>query len=390
MNSKYEFKRNFYYDVKKSVEDNRVTFVLGPRITGKTVCLKQLADELPNSGYYNAKMMSGDETVDLIDEIVFCIQHNENRAFLVDETTYLLLPEKMLAKTANACADCKNTNTKVVFTGSPSSALRAWAVRAFAGNAKYIFTDFLSCPEWLKFKGLSETSALAYNQFIFGLREFYSDFVSIDAYLESCLDIVSLSNFKTSNIIFNNECDKLTVPILKDILYSAATHTYREMPFDVMKQGYIFLQRNGLVTLTHISDETKDFENIIDVMADLCRRNNSKITNSADLANMVNISVKHPMFFAEIAKEKELKGDILGGAVECHARGILSQECSYVYHRDKQTVDYVNFAERKAVNFSERNSFEHLPQDFKKTVLTKDTAGSKNGVEYIPYYKFFY
>ena len=455
-NAGYEFKRGFFYDVKASIEQNKATVVLGARKTGKTVCLKQLADELANAVYYDAKTMTDDETIDLVDNVVSSIQNNENKVFLIDETTCLLMPEQMLAQIASAYTDCRNSSTRVVFAGSQSVALEAWAVRAFAGNAAFIYADFLSYPEWLAFKGLNEVSEQTYNQYILGTREFYSDFVSLDAYLKGCLDETVQSNYKTSNIIFHNECDALSVPILKNILYaslisqldrpsiqsffnkenlfkkirfsfkeefralgedivkdridnilSSRMTAYSSMPFDALKQGFVFLQRSGLVTLTYVSEKTNDFEDIIDVTSDLCRWDNNRIKNKEELFSKVNICIKYPMFFVEIIKEilqdhmpEEIKGEILGGVVECQARGLLPIDFSYEYHKEegliKREVDYVNYAERKAVEFSIRNKtkselcFDDLPTEFEKILLTKDQDFTTGGVQHIPYYKFIY
>ncbi|MCM1552473.1 MAG: hypothetical protein NC092_07250 [Butyrivibrio sp.] len=117
-----------------------------------------------------------------------------------------------------------------------------------------------------------------------------------------------------------------------------------------------------------------------------------------------NISIKYPMFYAEILKEvlldympDELKGDILGGIVECHVRGILSQECCYEYHNEGHEVDYVNFAEHKAIEISVRNkaikdlNFDDLPDTFTKILLTKDQDFTQaDGLIRVPYYKFIF
>lgn len=457
MIGKYDFKRSFYYDVEKSVERNKVTFILGARKCGKTVCMKQLAEALSDAEYHDAKLMTEDETVDLLDKIVDCIRNNQKKIFLIDETTYLLFPEKMIARIANSFADCRNTNTKVVFTGSQSVALEAWASRAFAGNAMFIYTDFLSYPEWLAYKGICEVSEKTYNQFISGTREFYSDFISLDMYLKGCLEETIQSNYKTSNIIFHNECDALDVQTLKNILYAAliaqsdrpslqnffdkealfkkirfsfkeAYHAvgsntvrnriddifskritaYSSTNFETLKQGYIFLQKCGLVTLTYVSPETQNFENIIDVSKDLCRWDGSKINNKGDLFSRVNICIKYPMFYLEILKEvlgehfpSAIKGDILGGIVECQTRGLLPQEFSYEYHgkvgSEEHEVDYVNFAERRAIEISVRNksagelSFSDLPDSFSKILLTKDQDYTEqDGLVRIPYYRFIF
>ena len=377
MSTEYDFKRSFYYDAEKAVEDSSVSFLLGARKCGKTVCMKQLADSLSNAEYFDIKSMDADDVIDLRDEIISCIGANANKIFLVDEATYFDTPEKVIAKIANKFTDCRNTNTRVVCAGSQSVALEAWASRACAGNASFVYADFLSYPEWLAYKGIDEVSEKTYNQFVLGTREFYRDFVSLDQYLKGCLEETITSNFKTSNVILNNSCDRLNEKILKNILYAALIaqgdrldiirffdknkvfrevrssfksafraiggdevqkrideifsnrlEAYSSLDMETFRQGLIFLYRSGLITLTYVSDETRNFENIADVYRELCFNDSCKIKTKRDLFEKVNISIKYPMFYAEILKEillgnmpDELKDDILGGIIECHTRG---------------------------------------------------------------------
>lgn len=143
----YTFRRHFYYEVEKSVNDNHVTILLGPRKCGKTVCLKQLAAELQNAAYYDLKRMDEDDGIELRDMIIDSIHADEKKIYLIDEVTYFLFPEKTIAAIAGEMFSCRNTNTRVVFAGSQSVALEVWANRAFAGNAVLIHTDFLAYPE---------------------------------------------------------------------------------------------------------------------------------------------------------------------------------------------------------------------------------------------------
>lgn len=457
MGGKYDFKRSFYYEAEQSVERSKVTFLLGPRKCGKTVCMEQLADHFGNAHYYDLKRMDEDAGVDLRDEIIDSIRRNEKKIYLVDEATYFLFPEKTIAAIAAEFSACGPSNTRVVFAGSQSVALEAWACRAFAGNAMFVYADFLSYPEWLAYKGITEVSEETYNQFISGTREFYSDFISLDAYLKGCLEETIVSNHKTSNIIFHNDCDALDVQTLKNILYAALIElsdrpslqnffdrevllkkirfslkeayraagsdivrnriddifskrikAYSSTDFETLKQGYVFLQKCGIVTLICVSSETQNFENIIDVPKDLCRWDKNRINNKNDLFGRVNICIRYPMFYVEILKEVlkehmplQITGSILGEIVECHTRGILPQECSYEYHKrigsEEHEVDYVNYAQQKAVEISVRNksagelSFSDLPAGFRKVLLTKDQSYTdRDGVVRIPYYRFIF
>lgn len=453
MGVQYRFKRSFYYDVEKSMGRNKVTFILGARKCGKTVCMKQLADAFGEAEYYDLKSMDEDAAVDLRDAIVDSIAKDEKKIYLIDEATYFIFPEKTIARIANEFSGCDNKNTKVVFAGSQSVALEAWANRAFAGNAEFVYADFLSYPEWLSYKGITEISEETYNRFLFGVREFYGDFVSLDQYLKGCLEETVISNFKTSNIILHNECGRLNVQILKNMLYATLIAqedrpdiihffdkdkvfreirnsfkdaykavgkeevqrrvdkifaerlgAYSALDMETFRQGLVFLYRSGLITLTHVTDETRDFDNIIDVYMDLKQQEGNRIRNKKELFEKVNICIKYPMFYVEILKEillenmpSTIKGDILGGIVECHTRGILSQSNHYEYHNNGREVDYVNYAEKKAVEISVRNktakelSLDDLPDGFSKILLTKDqNYTEKNGLVRIPYYQFIF
>ena len=450
--SGYKFKRAFYYEVKRSIKEHKATFILGPRKCGKTICMKQLADEIDNSLYYDVKTMNDDEAIDLIDDIVRDIQDCKDIAYLVDEVTYLYMPEKDIAKIANAYSDNANAKTKIVFAGSQLLSIEAWGYRAFSANAKYIRTDFLSYPEWLAYKGISEVTAETYDQFVVGTREFYNDFTSLEDYLHSCLDETVLSNYKTSNAVFNNECDELNADILLSTLYatlinqkdrpvfinyydndrivrqvrSSMKDAFRSVGNDEVKkraedilssrvskclsystraymQSLNFLYNCGLITLTYISDETRDFSNIINVPNDLRKMGNSVLKSKNELFGRVNICIKYPMFYSEIIKDMlgehfpdKVSGDLLGGIVECHARGILSDSSIYEYHSDNKEVDYVDFAQRIAIEFTISNKsnselhFDDLPKDFKRVLLTRDIVNKDNDIERIPYYQFIY
>ncbi len=455
MNTIYPFKRNFYYDVEKAIQKSNVTFILGARKCGKTVCMKQLNKALNNSLYFNLKEMLEDDIVDLTDKIKEDIEQNRDVVYLIDEATYFIFPEKAIATIASAMYDADNSNTKVVFAGSQSVALETWANRAFAGNAILIHPNFLSYPEWLAWKGMTEVSKETYNAFLFGTKEFYKDFISLDQYLTGCLEETILSNLKTSNVIPHNNCERLNAEILKNILYGALIsqsdrpdiwtffdkdvvfreirgfmkntfkavgaenvrdrvddifsqrlHAYTSIDMETFRQALIFLHQCGLITLTYVSDETHQFENVVDVYRDLCLSDRNKIKNKETLFKEVNICIKYPMFYVEILKEilrehmpRELSGEILGGIIECHVRGLLSEQNHYEYHDSttEHKVDYVNYAERKAIEISMRNKhgkelyFEDLPDDFDYILLTKDQHfREKSGLLRIPYYNFIY
>ena len=131
MGSSYAFKRNFYYDVEKAIVKSSVTFLLGPKGCGKTVCLKQLRDsfsprdDFEEVVYIDAKtdLASADEKSSFIDGVTKSVYNNEKKLFLIDETTYLEQPDIAINCVEGAFTSLHNTNTKMVFAGNPSGAL---------------------------------------------------------------------------------------------------------------------------------------------------------------------------------------------------------------------------------------------------------------------------
>ncbi len=433
----------------------------------------QLSVNIPDTVYYDAKQMNDDEASDLIDKIADDIKNNVRKTYLIDEATYLFEPERSIAKLGYIYSVSDNDMTKVVFAGSQSLALEAWGLRAFGGNAEYIKGTFIDYPEWLAYKGISEVSADTYNAYICGTRDFYKDFHSLDEYLKGCIEETIVSNLKTNNIIRNNYCEGLDAEILKTLMYATLISRHNRPPlesffdrehlfkdikfsfkeycktigndtvieridrifnerynqyhstdFEILKQGLIFLHNCGLITLTSVSSENKDFEKIIDVYKDLTGRyDEAKIRTKNELFSNVNICVNYPMFYADIVKEilqenmpKELPKELLGSLMECHIRGLLPEKGSYEYHSENEhEVDYVNYIKSIAIEFTVADKrdkdvyLNELPDDFEKILLFDDRkrsspAGSirsyikpkenitihKNGIERIPYYKFVY
>ena len=230
---KYEFKRSVYYDTIKSIKQAKVTFLLGPRKCGKTVCMKQICDTLDNTVYMDVKsnLKTDSQKIDFIKLVVKDIEDDKDVIYLIDEATYLFIPDKDIAEIANAFSDFNNQNTKIVFSGSQSRALDFWGHLAFAGNAAFVNCDFLAYPEWLAYKGSSEVSEKTYVEFISNTREFYSDFNSIREYLQGCLDETVISNRKAIEYVVDN-CDfDLGVEALLDVLYGTLVTLHNRVAY---------------------------------------------------------------------------------------------------------------------------------------------------------------
>lgn len=450
----YEFRRDFYNLVKESLNQNAVSFLLGTRKCGKTVCLKQLNEELSNSVYIDFKTLNEDEKLGVFDEVIEAIKNNVKKTFLLDEITYVKTAELEICKIANSLADINNSNTKIVLTGSQSVALEAWANRAFAGNVGKIRVDFLTYSEFLRYKNIDEVSAETYNQFLFESADFYQ-FTSLEDYLKGCLEETIISNNNTSNYIFDNDCYLLknNVDFLIDVCYQTlftlhnqanvqtffkdnklrdtivgtfrdvckelnnrsvaekiensfigSYNSIRSKELEMIKQAFLFLKKCDLITITPLA---RDLENIPDINRDL-HADNSRINYKDELFKSFNISIKYPMFYVQILKDvlqedmpDKLPGIILGSIVECHAKGLLPQGFEFKAididdngNSVEKEVDYVNLSKGIAVELTiqakHKTCFEKLPDYLNCSLLTRDKNNMQGTVKKIAYYDYLY
>ena len=209
----YSFKRDFYFEVKKMLDKTNVVFLLGPRKCGKTVCMLQLNEEYSEAEYVNFKIYNEKEAYDKFDEINEAISSDSKKIFFLDEITYCPSPEIQIYKIADAYTRTANKNTKIIFAGSQSVALDSWGHRAFAGSAGFIRPNFLTYNEWLKYKNITEISEDTYEQYLYGVSDFYN-FTTLEDYLKGCLDETIISNNNTSNYLLGNDCHLIDTGIL--------------------------------------------------------------------------------------------------------------------------------------------------------------------------------
>jgi hypothetical protein len=446
----YTFKRDFYYETVSKLNDTNIIFILGPRKCGKTVCLKQIASNFPDAEYVDMKKAGEDQGAYFIDKIITAILQNEKKLFLVDEVTYLRLPELEIERIADACSEGEHSNTKIIFAGSQSVALDCWGHRSFAGNAEFIRPDFLSYSEWLSYKGLQTPAAENYMEFICTVKDFYG-FSSVKEYLQGCIDETVLSNYKTSNIIFSNECDLIDSETLLNVLYTTMfplyalvsnnifsngnkiqlendiqhyfRETYREagnedlgerigeyyalkyhfaerISEETLKQAFLFLLQNDLITITPVTDDTN---RIPEVQQQLKMRfSNMKIKES--MFKDFHACIKYPMFYVQMLQDLlqdkwcgKVPDELLGAVVECHLRGILPNAGAFEYYNPKSQIklDYIGILQGRGIAFSvskkpEDAHFEMLEYNDQKILITKDTQKEADGIKYIPYYQFIY
>lgn len=449
MKKVYDFKRKLYYEVETAIENSHVTFLLGPRKCGKTVCLKQLEAGLDNVVYVDMKsdFNDDDKRMSFINRAVASIANDDKIIYFIDEATYMALPDKEIAKIAGAYSEYVNNNTKFVFSGSQSKSLEQWGHIAFAGNASFVRGDFLTYPEWLAYKGTAEISEKTYLDYILNVRNFY-DFNSTKEYLQGCLDETVISNRNAIEYIIGNDYDNIDVEILLDVLYASLVQLHNQPVYDTFsksdalsksigyyfktetsevgrgvmenraldvlenrynsfkgmnalecKQALRFLTACGLVTVTYVSEELS----VDPYITSKLLKNSSDLYTKPDIFKNFNVSINYPMFYIdlvrEIFKEKEITEiprNLLGSIVECHVKSMLPNNGSFIYRDEKGTeVDYVNVG-GKAIEITVYNKkmqevhLNILPDEYKKTLLTKDITDVINGIKRIPYYQFIY
>ena len=442
----YPFKRSFYYEIEKAMDKSNIIFLLGPRKCGKTVALLQLEKGRENITYYNFKTLTEDESLELFDTIRFAMDEDRDMVFLLDEITYAYQPEREINEISIQLSEKPCHNTKVVFTGSQSVALEAWANRAFCGNASIIRTDFLNYNEWLSYKGITESSEDIYNQFLYEIDEFYG-FISLEDYLRGCLEETIISNKKTDNVIMGNDVYLVDIDSLLDICYATlftlhnhvnshkfakkdklsetirfyfrdvckqigfneigeriATsfigkyNDFKSKDLDTLKQSFQFLHRIGLITITPVSDS---IENIPNIRRDLSL-SDSKINYKDELFKSYNVCIKYPMFYMAILKDilkeqlpQKLPPSLLGSIVECHVRGLLPEQGAFEFQDiEGHEIDYVNIQDCIALEITISNkrshemNFKYLPADYQKVILTKDVKEHNESKRQIPYHEF--
>lgn len=443
MSKRFEFKRDFFYELLSAIDKSHVTFLLGPRKCGKTVCMRQIEHNIDHTFYESFKNLNQDESMRLFQGIIDDIKNDKEIIYLLDEITYAFRPENEINRVADCFATYENTKTKIVFTGSQSLALESWGNRAFCGNAMFLHVDFLSYGEWLKYKGGLAASIKTYTEFLYNVRDFYQ-FKSLESYLKGCLEETIISNYNTSNYVFGNDVDSVTLDSLLDICYTTMFtlhnhvnnstfsknskllddlgYYYREVCEDfestelssriatsfigrynsfkardlrTLKQSFNFLQKCDLITITPMMDNCTAEINIErDLLSD-----ESSINIKNDLFRKYNVCIRYPMFYVEILKDilgnempDCLPNQLLGSIVECHVRGILPSTNCFEYHDyNGRELDYVNRTDCMAMEITVSNKRLNtvnfsVVNDYSKVLLTKDILEKEQGILKIPYY----
>ena len=382
------------------------------------------------------------ERREFVARILKSVATDESVVYLIDEATYMALPDKDIAKIAGAFAEYDNKKTKVVFSGSQSKALEFWGHIAFGGNAAFIRTGFLSYPEWLAYKGTDEVSERTYLGFLSGVSEFYSGFLNVTEYLQGCLDETVVSNKKSVEYVVEDPDENLTVEMLLDVLYASLIKLHSRVSpsrfadaglFNNMIEHYFgkltddekqiatgfleeryksfkdmdgydckvamrFLSNCGLTTLTYVSD---DFE-VDPYITEKLLKSSNLLYRKPEIFGRFNLTVNYPMFYLDLVKgvlrdrmPADIPRDLLGSIVECHVRSLLPSIRAFEYRYNDMEIDYVsNSGKAIEISVSDKRtrdlSFGILPDGYEKILLTRNRVDNADGIRRIPYYRFIF
>ena len=167
-----------------------------------------------------------------------------------------------------------------------------------------------------------------------------------------------------------------------------------------LEEGFMFLNNCGLITITPVSSDLKNYFNVKDLFQAWKMSESSAINVKDDLFKKFNITINYPAFYIAIlqdilGKDIELNSALLGSIVECQVRGLLSSKNALEYHDayDRE-IDYVDTINEYALEISVRDKkirnthFDILPDNYKKILLTRTKESYDKEIIKIPYYKY--
>lgn len=414
--TQYNFKRDFFYEAENAIENSSITFITGPKKCGKTVCLRQLADADENALYINMKydFDTDKKRNDVVSGVVNSIASGQKIVYLIDDAEYMTLPDKDIAKIAGAYSKYDNQCTKVVFVGGHSESLEFWGHIACGGNASFIRIGFLSFSEWLSFKGITDVSERSYADFLHGCKEFCQGFDNTEKYLQDYLDETAELAEKPIEYITGAEAESVDVNTILSVLCSSIkeqinkadiseNHTgnleksVSESNYDC-KNAIRFLSDNKLATLTYITDKPTADPYITQKFL----KPSNELYRNPEVFSRLRLTVDYPMFCIDlikntikVANSDKISDDILRIIVTAHIRSLLS--CSGVFEYENSPVSTVfigNSGYSVEVLLSDdialSHSFDSVPEDYEKIILTRSREEALNNVRLIPYYRFIF
>lgn len=447
------FKRNIISRLESFLSSEKsIAALIGPRKCGKTFALKQLIAGKSNCIYYDCKSMSEQEKLGLFDNLTDDLQ--KYRLIIIDEITYAEMPDVLLNKLANAI---DGGTAKVILTGSQLVSIDSWVNMTMPTKCEKIYLSFLDFNEWVSFRGL-DTNSLSESDFLDYLQNSANFFGITDnkAYLEGCITETIISNKNAINIIpgntelvpeeINNVIAFLFVNLIKlharvnwefyldpkriatkiwdnvkDSHGVKFTQFVEEFCREFNKQHSFFSK----ITLENLREYLRflikiDFITITDSLGDCTKLQRwlwgvgeAPIDNVVAFCKRYTVQVKYPMFYYNFLREFACFGEItlkdynnsvvMGSALECYVRGLISYETESCVMDEfvpdtGGEIDYVDKTNLKALEITISNKshkevyFQQLDswEDYDCVLLTKDIALQRNNVQLIPFCKYVY
>ncbi len=434
-NNDYKFRGKLYRDVRKAIAESKITFVTGPAKCGKTVCLKQLAADLPNAVYVNFKtdFSSDEEKSEFMKRIVRDMLDGEETVYLLDDVLQMSHADIEIFRIDGPFSETFNIKTRVVFADSNSKVLEFIAHIGFGGFSAFVRESFLSYPQWLEYRETTEVSEKTYLDFLFNIGDFYKSFKGTKEYLQDYIN--ETRSLYDSNIrhIIKDDIDGLDVEMLLNVLYAyligingdigkfaemlavnfggndveekalqikiAETLSERRKAFFAMtpynrKRSMVFLSHLRFITLTFVSEKLT----VDPYIASKFLGEQNELYLKPDIFSDMKVTIDYPMFFIDLVEKlidrpiRKMPAELLGVIVEHHFRGLLIDRGCFVY-RDSNgnEIDYVTVSETAIqISVSKKRTIDALPDLYNKILVTRDTEENKNGIECIPYCKFIF
>lgn len=414
--TQYNFKRDFFYEAEKAIENSSITFITGPKKCGKTVCLRQLADVTENALYINMKddFDTDEKRNDIVSGVINSIANGQKIVYLIDDAEYMALPDKDIAKIAGAYSKYDNQCTKVVFAGGHSELLEFWGHIACGGNASFVRGGFLSFSEWLSFKGITDVSERSYADFLQGCKEFCQDFDNTEKYLQDYLDETAELAEKPIEYITGAETESVNFNTILNVLCSSLKELINKADISENHIGNLeksvhisnydrknairFLSDNKLATLTYITDKPTADPYITQKFL----KPSNELYRNPEVFSRLRLTVDYPMFCIDlikntikVANSDKISDDILRIIVTAHIRSLLS--CSGVFEYENSPVSTVFIGNSGysvevllSDNITLSRTLNSVPEDYEKIILTRSREEALNNVRLIPYYRFIF
>lgn len=397
------FHRKIYYQCKDFLDNckKHVCFLYGPRKIGKTVCLHQIEDDY-NALFFNMKSFVNDS--DKYFEILDAVKNEVNNVIIVDEVTYIEMPEYFISELADYYTKNINSKVKVIITGSQSYAVQKYGNSLFGCSALYIRSSFIDFEEWLVYRGKIKSygdkycaTECDYIDYVKNSRDF-SGVTNNREYLCQCIDetiqseqksiylmdglasvnageldnitavaysvLIKLHNrcsaktfvdfpglFKCIRHDFNrgvlNNNEKINEEEFNNAINSAVINNIgivSKLNIDKLQDYLLFLLQCDFIVITKKSNKVEDS----DVMGWLLSGEDIGIKDTFDFFNNYCITFKYPLFYYNILVEiasyltNVLADDLLSNAI--YGSMVECHVRGLLSYRDKKdtAVEYRN------------------------------------------------